>query len=63
MSKYPPLYGICKTALEKNLCNGCNKLEMSSFTGQAKCELIERKQEKYGVQEKIKLWINMETRK
>lgn len=54
MNKYPLLYGICKTALEKNLCYGCSKLEMSNFTGQAKCELIERKQEKYGVQEKIK---------
>jgi len=21
MTKYPPLYGICKTALENNLCN------------------------------------------
>lgn len=49
------LQGICKKAIEKNLCNGCCKLEMSNFIGQARCELIENRQEKYGIQEKIKL--------
>ena len=55
MTKYPPLYGIYKTAVENNLCNGCSKLEMYNFTGQSRCELIETKQENYGVQEMMKL--------
>jgi len=55
MNKYQELKGICKTALEKNLCYGCSKLEMYNFTGQARCEMIDRKQENYGVQERIKL--------
>lgn len=54
--KYPELTGICKTALEKNLCLGCSKLEDINFRGQPNCELIdERKKQIYGVQEKIEL--------
>lgn len=26
--KYPELTGICKSALEKNMCLGCSKLEL-----------------------------------
>jgi len=26
--KYPKLSGICKEALENNLCYGCSKLEL-----------------------------------
>lgn len=52
--KYPELTGICKTALEKNMCLGCSKLEDINFRGQPKCEIVEEKKKKiYGVQERI----------
>ena len=52
--KYPKLTGICKTALEKNMCLGCSKLEDINFKGQPNCKIIEEKKKKiYGVQEKI----------
>ena len=54
--KYPKLTGICKTALEKNICLGCSKLEDINFRGQAECEIVkQRKKQIYGVQEKIEL--------
>ena len=53
------LWGICKKALENNLCLGCNKLELPNFTGQSKCDLVkdprQRCREILGIQEKIKL--------
>lgn len=54
--KYPELTGICKIALEKNMCLGCSKLEDINFQGQAECEIVkQRRKQIYGVQEKIKL--------
>lgn len=59
MTKYVELTGICKKALENNLCLGCSKLENPLFIGQAKCEYvidpIEKIKRTLGVQEKIKL--------
>ena len=52
--KYPKLTGICKIALEQNMCLGCSKLEDINFRGQSNCKIIEEKKKKiYGVQEKI----------
>lgn len=45
--KYPELTGICKIALEKNMCLGCSKLEDINFRGQPKCEIIEEKRKKF----------------
>lgn len=54
--KYPELKGICKIALEKNLCLGCSKLEDINFGGQSECELVKEKRKQiYGVQEVLKL--------
>lgn len=35
--KYPKLTGICKYAIEKGLCTGCNKLEDVNFIGVKQC--------------------------
>lgn len=55
--KYPELTGICKIAIQNNLCNGCCKLEDYSFIGQADCEMVHQPREKIkqilGVQERI----------
>lgn len=54
--KYTELTGICKIALEKNLCLGCSKLEDINFRGQAECEIVkQRRKQIYGVQERIEL--------
>lgn len=45
--KYPELTGICKIALEKNLCLGCSKLQDINFRGQPECEIIEEKKKKF----------------
>lgn len=37
---YPQLTGICKAAIEKGLCLGCNRLEELSFRGIKKCKLM-----------------------
>ena len=60
------LCGICKTAIEKNWCYGCSKLENPNFIGQLQCEyaidpeerkkaILEEIKKKLGVQEKIDL--------
>ena len=53
------LWGVCKKAIENNLCLGCSKLELPNFKGQAKCEYVQdprqRIKEILGIQEKIKL--------
>lgn len=57
--KYPELTGICKKAIQNNLCNGCSKLELESFTGVEKCKYvldpIQKIKAILGVQQKIKL--------
>ena len=57
MNKYPPLTGICKTAIEKEWCLGCSKLELESFTGVEKCSQVcnprEKIKEILGVQEEL----------
>ena len=54
------LKGICKKALEHNLCLGCNKLELPNFVGQEKCNLVkdprQRCKEILGIQERLDLW-------
>lgn len=53
------LWGICKKAIENNMCLGCMKLENPNFTGQAQCEYVkeprQRIREMLGLQEKIEL--------
>lgn len=53
------LTGICKKALENNLCLGCNKLENPLFIGQTKCEHADNPTNKIktilGIQEKLDL--------
>ena len=53
------LWGICKKAIESNLCLGCMKLENPNFTGQAQCEYVKEPRQKIreilGLQEKIEL--------
>lgn len=55
---YLELTGVCKKAIENNLCNGCSKLEDIHFIGQAKCEYVIDPREKIrkmlGVQERLK---------
>ena len=55
--KYPKLTGICKIAIEKEWCTGCNKLELENFTGVEKCKWIEDPQERIkkilGIQEQL----------
>ena len=55
--KYPELIGICKMAIQNNLCNGCCKLEDYNFRGQADCDIVQQPREKIkqilGVQERI----------
>lgn len=57
--KYLPLTGICKTAIEKEWCLGCNKLELENFRGVSKCSQVQDPREKIreilGVQEMIEL--------
>ncbi len=56
--KYPKLTGICKIAIENNLCRGCSKLEDFNFRGQAECELAQKpKKVLEGIQEKIEIWM------
>ena len=38
--KYPELKGICKTAIESGICKGCNLLEIPTFQGKEKCNLV-----------------------
>ena len=38
--KYPPLEGICKVAIEKGLCTGCNRLELKDFKGLEECKFF-----------------------
>ena len=35
--KYKELKDPCKTLIEKELCLGCNKLELPDFQGDIKC--------------------------
>lgn len=55
--KYPPLTGICKSAIESNRCLGCQKLEAISFTGVNECPWLKDARteikEILGVQEKL----------
>ena len=55
---YLPLEGICKKAIQNNLCNGCSKLENPNFEGEEKCNLVQEPIQKIkqilGIQEKIK---------
>ena len=44
--KYPELTGICKIAIQNNLCNGCCKLEDYNFRGQADCDMVQKPREK-----------------
>lgn len=44
--KYPELTGICKKALEKNLCNGCGLLGGENFRGLEKCDYVATVQDK-----------------
>ena len=44
--KYPELTGICKKALEKNLCNGCGLLGEKNFRGLEKCDYVATVQDK-----------------
>lgn len=37
---YQKLKGICEVALSKNLCLGCNLLELENFNGKEHCELV-----------------------
>lgn len=44
---YKELKGICKVAIEKGLCLGCNRLELESFEGVNECKyMISRKSRK-----------------
>lgn len=55
----PELTGICKKAIENNLCTGCNRLEMENFKGLETCPYVKNPikqiKEILGIQEKIKL--------
>lgn len=42
VSKYPPLQGICKIAIEKEWCLGCNKLESKEFVGVESCQNLNK---------------------
>lgn len=37
---YRKLKGICKEAIEKELCLGCSKLELESFEGVDECKYV-----------------------
>lgn len=37
---YKELKGICKVAIEKGWCLGCNRLELESFEGVRECIYI-----------------------
>lgn len=55
---YQQLEGICKKAIQNNLCNGCSKLENPNFVGEEQCNLVQEPIQKIkqilGIQEKIK---------
>ena len=54
---YPELKGICKKAIENELCLGCNRLELQDFTGLEKCKYVvdpkEKCKEILGIQERL----------
>lgn len=55
---YPQLQGICGKAIRKNLCTGCNRLEMLDFKGLQECKNMTKPQnlkEISGTQEKLRL--------
>ena len=46
---YKELKGICKIAIEKGWCLGCNRLELESFVGVNECNyMIRRNKRKQG---------------
>lgn len=55
---YQQLGGICKKAIQNNLCNGCSELENPNFVGEEQCNLVQEPIQKIkqilGIQEKIK---------
>lgn len=56
---YQPIEGICKKAIQNNLCNGCLKLENPSFVGEEKCDLVQEPIQKIkqilGIGEQMKI--------
>lgn len=40
--KYPSLEGMCKVAIEKGLCTGCNRLELKDFKGLEECKIFHK---------------------
>lgn len=40
---YKKLKGLCKLALDNNLCLGCNLLELENFENNPKCKYINNK--------------------
>ena len=56
---YKPLEGICKKAIQNNLCTGCSKLENPSFVGKEKCNLVQEPIQKIkqilGIGEQMKI--------
>lgn len=40
--KYKSLKGICKEAIENNMCLGCTRLELETFEGVQECNYITR---------------------
>lgn len=54
---YPELKGICKKAIENELCLGCNRLELQDFIGLEKCKDVvdpkEKCKEILGIQERL----------
>ena len=42
------LKGKCKEFIEKEICLGCNRLELPYFTGDDNCKYIKEVGDKYG---------------
>ena len=51
--KYPELTGICKKAVEKNLCNDCGLLESEKIRGLEKCDCVATVQDKIDLCKRI----------
>lgn len=52
--KYPPLQGKCKERLDKEICLGCNRLELYDFIGDDDCPEFADKQIKINEKGEIK---------
>ena len=57
--KYKELKDPCKTLIEKELCLGCNKLELSDFQGDINCKYAKKPTVQESI-EQIKLFLGID---